>query len=315
VVPWGDKARLHEARTDGSRAEPLPDTDGATWPRWSPDGRHVLFAANDSAKLYDVNARKVLRTIEGAWAPFVWSPEGRQFVVMAIRGENGPVEAQWYNLDGPDPVAVIELPFHGLAQQLPALWLPGTETFALAGGSSAGTDVYVVGPQAIRTVTTSGDVMGFGLSADRRKLLWARAAPHVKGAGLTLYAYDISSGAKVKMPFETVLPLERGREVHLGQAALSPDGKRLALLAWRAEKYVVYTVDIQGTEPRVVHTVPRPRPKKGEEPENTAVVLSIHWAPDGRLAVFKSQPEPAVRVFEADGTGRKLPLPRAGGGV
>jgi dipeptidyl aminopeptidase/acylaminoacyl peptidase len=304
VVPWGRDLQLYSTRADGTGAEPLPETEGAYWPRWSPDGRYLLFVTEGGVKLYDPTVRRVVREIEGGRAPFAWSPDSRRFVVTAARGEDGPPEARWYAVDRPEPLAGMELPFEDASVDAPAVWLRGTETFAVIAGSGGG-NVHLVGPEGTSTVTTTGDVIGLSASAGGRKLLWARAAPHPKGVEVSLFSHDPGRGATAKLPFRLVLT---GESAEVERVVFSPDGARLAFVAWRDGKGVVYTVNVSGGEPRAVHTAPRQETQGGEDVQ---VALSMHWSPDGsKLAVMQQGTSAGVRIYDAESLeGRDLPLP------
>ena len=135
ISPDGRKV-VFEATTDGSRlwfrplssavARPLPGTEGATYPFWSPDSRSVAFFADGKLKRTDIDGGYV-QTLATATTGRggTWNRDG--VILFAPNNNNRPI----YRIPagGGEPVPVTQLdPPRQTAHQFPQ-FLPDGEHF------------------------------------------------------------------------------------------------------------------------------------------------------------------------------------------
>src|SRR5688572_25080619 len=95
VVPAGEKNALHVSRPNSTEVEALRGTEGASVPRWSPDGKNIAFMRAGELWTYRLAGGELTRTVQEAKPPYVWSSDSRQIVAIYPREEGG-FEACWY---------------------------------------------------------------------------------------------------------------------------------------------------------------------------------------------------------------------------
>ncbi len=104
-----DPPRLWLRSLDQFSASPLPDTEGARFPFWSPDGSAVAFGAGNRLRRLDLSATSARTLVEGSNQSLVigsgsWS---RQGVILFASGLEAGLER--VPADGGDPVPATEL--------------------------------------------------------------------------------------------------------------------------------------------------------------------------------------------------------------
>jgi len=57
---WFGDVRSRWAQLDRTTLTPLPETDSASYPFWSPDGKHIGFFTSNALKIVDVAGRSVM---------------------------------------------------------------------------------------------------------------------------------------------------------------------------------------------------------------------------------------------------------------
>jgi len=72
----GAKAQLYVRSLDDLTAKPLPGTEGAGWPFWSPDGRYLGFYADAKLKKVEVSGGPVQTLCDAAGSGATWNREG-----------------------------------------------------------------------------------------------------------------------------------------------------------------------------------------------------------------------------------------------
>jgi Tol biopolymer transport system component len=323
VVVWGkgdNKGGLALVNVDGTGLQFIPGGDKGVFPSWSPDGRYILFATDFSVSenkvethLYDTRLRTARRLAGELGPPYVWREDGRRFACFRNL-EGGGMEAVWYNLPEGGITFHVKLPvssIQSMNQQM--VWLPGTDDIAFIGGNEKGSDVYTVEAGEVKKITTTGDVIGLGLSGDRKKLVWARKSPNLKYILMSVYAFDLKTRSSVRLPFPDRVPALNPDPRHAPRSVdyvtFSPDGARLALVAQTTETgrqtktprsyQVIYSLRMDGSDARLVRKIPQ---RKALEP--TSMMFPC-WSRDGkRLAVFVGEEKSAaLAVYNADGSG------------
>jgi Tol biopolymer transport system component len=104
---------LFVIRTDGSGQRRLTDdSTGAGYPRWSPDGKRILFSQRVEATTFAPGPLWIVDVAGGKPRPVTdpadpgisfsgdWSPDGRQIVYDYFRPDAGPPELRVVNADG-----------------------------------------------------------------------------------------------------------------------------------------------------------------------------------------------------------------------
>ena len=114
------KGGLFVIRTDGSGLRRLTDdTLGAGYPRWSPDGKRILFSQRADATTFAPGPLWVVDIAGGKPAPLTnptdsgisfsgdWSPDGRQIVFDYFVPGAGQTELRVVNADGTHPSTLM----------------------------------------------------------------------------------------------------------------------------------------------------------------------------------------------------------------
>lgn len=316
VVPTGDPSHLTLV-SPGQKPDRLPGTEDGLWPSWSPDGRHILFGTSDGLKLYDLDQRRVTRPFPEANAPASWSPDGKSFVAFARREHdpNSPdPEAQeppallWYSPEG-GPPRRMTAPFQSVSPDQQPMWFPdGSAVAILAVGS--GQNLYLADADGFRQITTTGDLLGAGVTADGQRLVWARYAPK-EPAGVVLYSKSVRTLAVSRIPFGVRLP-GRTRTFGVSDAAFSPGATRLVLVGEERHRTDVYISGLADAEARLLESFPVRKVRKGEDQSAARALVTPRWSADGRkiALLVLQQNRLRLRTYSRDGTGgATLPLP------
>lgn len=259
-LPAADYA-IYVMTADGRQARRLVQVEGYTdqeAPRWSRDGKHVVFNATDSATsttdLFIVNADGTGLRKLGPGANPDWSPDGKQ--VAANLGRDVFVQ----NLDGQGRETVT-------TGQSPR-WSPDGGRMAVVEDDMLYVVDLVTGErrplfQESYTLIYSGVCW----SPDGRTI--ALVAQPVQGPRRQLLIVN-SQGAEHGLRPRIQTPGGMS-----SSPTFSPDGKRLAYSA----AYVIQLVEVEGNE--------RPRMLPDQKSRN----FEPDWSPDGKWIVFSSNRE------------------------
>lgn len=283
--PDGDRVAI--AGPDGLRVGAVGAAgdviDGArdcAAPVWSPNGRYLAYVRGTGAGaqlvLYTLSSRRARALGNGYAPPITW------------REDSGRIAALHLAAAGAPEIAVYDLSEKGLtlrvacSSAVPApsddtfVWLPGTDDVAYL--STAG-DVHTIESGEAHRISTGADVVGLGLSADRRKLIWARRSANPRYIALSLYAYDLSSRSVARLPFPARVPLispnPRTGPDRLIRVVMCPTGTQLAAryLTSATKKaparYAWYAVRLDGSGARALGPA-------------AAAPGEVVWSPDGR---------------------------------
>lgn len=304
---------------DGSGRKLLPNTQNAAYAIWSPDGRYILYEdpgwgnrTRSRVFLYDLQTATTHALRGYLRAPYTFSHDGRQ-VVAWDESEECLV---W--VDVPSGERLLEVPCPVTPQDPRLYGLPDRQGVVFtAQDRDKGTDVYTVEAGKVYRLSTTGDVVGCGVSPDGKQVLWARQTATGTNLVVTTFAYDLDARTVQKLPLQVnVRDLIRWKPPKGFQTSVrvtfSPDAQSvLAVVTQRGEKrYWVRGVvfPLAGVSPRELFTLVA-TDKEGELP------LSIAWSPDSeRVAVLtlrgteKDRDKTALRlrVLRADGRGRRV---------
>lgn len=316
AVTWKDGLAL--VNTDGSGYELVPNGKNGTFPCWSPDGGSILFLAaqeNDSdLLLYDVRSKQTRRIGSDYELPVAWRDDSRGFAAFHKRDESAS-EIVWFDLSRNEVTSRLSLP-EGLSGSIQMFWLKGGNDLVFLGGQDDKGDVYAVESGGIRRITTSGDVIGVGISRDRKRLIWARKGSNPQFGLLSLYEYDLRRQSSIRLPFPERLALVNPDQSHAPESVdyvtFSPDGRRLVLLVTYAttpagaqeplKRASCYSMKLDGSDAHLVQqNAPRVEPPWfAGDPDSLYPV----WSKDGKqLATFASRDSSGLlSVYRSDGT-------------
>lgn len=232
----GDEKGLVLVNADGSGSQLLPNTKGAGYALWSPDGRYILYEHTDwtsnrsTVFLYDLHTKSA-RALPGCLStPYTFSDDGRQVVAW----DKKKACLVWFDVPAGDRLLEVACPV--TPQNTRLHWLPDRYGVAfMAQKEKEGIDVYTVEAGKVYRISTTGDVIGLGLSPDGKQLLWARQTGYDTNATVTTFAYDLDARSVQKLPLQVSVrdlaraTLPRGART-FARAQFSPDGKAVVLM-------------------------------------------------------------------------------------
>jgi eukaryotic-like serine/threonine-protein kinase len=307
------KPQLWVRPLDSFAAQPLPGTDGASHPFWSPDSASVGFFADSKLKRIDIvdGARQVLANATngqgGTWSregTIVFAPtaQGGLFKVPARGGESVPVtrpDTQEFHLGPeflPDGSHFVYLLQGGSAPGIYAGSLDGTSPKRLASADSKA----VVSPTGflffLRQTTIFAQSFDF-----KRQELSGNPFPVVGQVGVGAFGGGFSAAAGIVAYRSGSASLSRqlkwldrsGKTVgtvggpdiaDVQDLELAPDGKRVALSRTGNGNRDVWLVDVaRGESTRFTF--------------NAAADQGATWAPDGNRVVFASNRKRTYNLY------------------
>ena len=205
---------------DSLESRPLPATDNASYPFWSPDSRTIGFFIPDKLRTIDFTggpARDVAEAVAGRGG--AWSPEG---IIIFCPRPIGILYQVAASGGSPKPVTALDRARGEVAHNFPQ-FLPGGRHFLYLAASCTR------GESSIRAGSLDSTVSKVLLSADAR----AGYAPVLPGsAGSLLFLCD---GALMAQPFDprrlelsgertVVVPKVRYRRWYQGGFSVSDNG-------------------------------------------------------------------------------------------
>ncbi|MBI1196427.1 MAG: PDZ domain-containing protein [Phenylobacterium sp.] len=285
---------------------------------WSRDGRWIYFSspANDVARQNDVfrvaaaggtplevSRERYLNEFDAA--P---SPDGASIALMA----KGLSSAQWWR-NGHSHIDEAELWLKGVAADAPyrrllgatskrlwPMWAPDGRTLYFMSDEGGAENLWSLSldpgaqPRAV-THFTEGRVLFPSIAYDGRAIVFER--------GFEIWKADPATGAAARVPIvlrgaPAAAGERRLAETRFAGLALSPDGKKLAVIA-HGEVFAAPAKD-GGRAERITET-------EGAEGD-------LAWSPDSRRLAFVAEEGLARRVVEYDFASQKArPLTEAGG--
>ena len=228
----GDPAPLVSV---GAPIAPLPGAGISASPVWSRDSRTLAYLADgQKLTLFDMIKRQARVLDNNAFSPVVFSRD-TSLLASVHKTEAGSLEARIRYLNGQTFLPPILLPFHGVpATFAPLAWITNTTNVIVAGGDGGKTDLYLLDQGDVVRLTSTGDVLGYAVSADGARLRWVRRAPNTHYILLQVYEMNIDKRSIVKLPYPDTLKAVNPNPHNAPDAVLSvvfaPDLSRFAFI-------------------------------------------------------------------------------------
>ncbi|MBK9238931.1 MAG: PD40 domain-containing protein [Acidobacteria bacterium] len=278
--------QLHRMTPDGRNVVPVPGTTNGFLAAFSPDGRWLLFAAQD-------------RIPSIQYRVYVMRPDGsdrRSLGDMAKSNE----DPRW-TTDGAR-VVFNEVPLlERLPDEAPRDFVRRrTQAQRLVSVTPDGRETRILEPEEASRLTRDR-----GLSPDGKWLLYAKAVDGVSGlllrdqASGTERLLDGGTRAAVSRPAQSPAPVPP--QNHAARPAVSPDGRWIAFHADRDGSSQIFVIRADGSDERLVTR--SPTPKSG-----------VRWSADGRELLFTSFTNNTGYLFAVgvDGTAEREVLSVSG---
>jgi len=205
VAPWpiaAGKVLLVTAAVDGSRRRVMPGTDGAESPAWSTNGKYILFSApsqdhSTSLKILTLQDHTTADLEPDVTGPLLWRTDNLR--VAGVRHVGSAAHVYLYDRQGRGTMMDVPLPNAQVVQTNDeGAWIPNTDSV----GVIASGNVYLEQVGQIKQITTTGDVVGLGISPDGKGLIWARAEKSFPSPRLSLFTFDASTASIARAPFD-----------------------------------------------------------------------------------------------------------------
>lgn len=228
----GLESKLVMMNADGAGYTPIPTQSPAYFGKWSPDGTRIAYSNEEGLEMYDTRTRKIRQLIPGATMFSAWTEDGSKIITFLGQKDSPKTELVWYDLDA---LKIGQrIPFGDRALNVTNLTsIPKTEGAVFMYGEGTKQDIYVAEFGEIRRVTTTGDVIGFGLRAKDNTVLFARKSKNSQFILLSMYQYDLSLRSVKKFAFPDhvagINPKPRTGPTSVDMAIFSPDGTEMLL--------------------------------------------------------------------------------------
>lgn len=280
----------------------LAGSEGAVAPKWSPDGRYIVFFSTVTARtcLFD-SKRNVVMKLGGALRPpYAWRedslrfagvgelPTGKQVVTQHSVSERGSV------LDVGVPGRVRDI-----------AWAAGTDDMAVLVDQDGRTNVYLVDAGILQRVSTSDDVMGLNLMANGRHVIWPRRSRNTRYIVTSLYDYNLEARSVRRTGFSAVVPGINGSPSAgpsaVPSVSVSPTDGSVCLAA-------VFDRSDAARKPTRVETIYLVSADGGQARSLRTRTLSagdgsrVEWSTDGRFVLLTDltgDRSVAARVYDA----------------
>ncbi len=315
-APTGGVAHLWLRPLAGTVAQPIPGTEGATLPFWSPDSRSIGFFTANAMKRVDVGGGAPLMLAPvSTGVGGSWNAEG---IILFSQGPGQPLGR--IAASGGAITEVTHLGFDAVAHLFPTFLPDGHRFVYLAQGGKApgvylgsleGTApvllLHANGPTAVLPSgwllvwdATRHALLAQRLDVDRSAMVGAPLTlaegsigmVSASATGLLAYWQGALSNGKHRLLWRSRTGAELGTlgaaNESYGSARISPDGRRVAAVRTEADKDDIWLLDGERTN-RVTFD-----PASSDFPV---------WTPDGASIVFASARPSAPGLYQkpADG--------------
>jgi Tol biopolymer transport system component len=143
VLEPSGKQRLWVRSLESLEARPIPDTDYAMTPFWSPDGRSIAFVSSGALRAVDLSggAARVIAT--PGYFGGAWSRDGTILFNPGSGGELGPIHRVSVNGGATEPVTALDASRQEVGHCCPQLLPDGRFVFVAFGKIPADSRQYV----------------------------------------------------------------------------------------------------------------------------------------------------------------------------
>ena len=257
VLPSGsvEVYEIAVANIDGTgrrRLSNSSDFDG--YPKWSPDGTRIAYIgyylpffdwasrssiftmAEDGSQVRELPNPATFEGRVGQWLPPVWSRDGRFLATIALGGLDRYSQTTLLytvEVDNSEVKAIAEMEaLFGMA------WSPDGQFLAYSGFEGDEPGTYVMrrdGTELRQIVEVAGPYLTW--SPDGSEILF------IGGGMVKVVGVDNGELRKLDLSDPDVQPL---------RAAWSSDGSRIAVLGASADRSVLFTMDRDGTDQRIL---------------------------------------------------------------
>lgn len=232
-------------RADGQEPKVLAPSEGLAWyPRFSPDGKVVLFESSRASfrDLYTVelgsgSVRRLTHNAEGNFDG-VWSPDGKQIAFASSR--HGQLDLFVMNADGSEPRRLTRHP----GDSVKPLWSPDGRQLAFLSGRDGRDDLLLVPAQGGEVVSVSGSVTGrdhqgafverYHFTPNGQSLVYSVRTPK---RGSKIWIWEASTGQSRRLSGEAHDDTD---------PALSPDGAHLVFTSKHQGRSGIWLMQIDG---------------------------------------------------------------------
>jgi Tol biopolymer transport system component len=268
---------------------------------WSADGKWIYFTNGASDIDYNTDVYRVSAeggtpmpvSAESYLAEFesAPSPDGKSVVMMA----KGISDQQWWR-DGHAHIDDTELWWKSLSPGgAYRVLLPDDAKHAWPMWSASGKTIFYMsdktGPENLWSVSSNGGAEKQLTHFTNGRVLWPSIGDHGKTIvferDLTIWKMNTATGKAEQVPVElrgspSGVGVEHEAVSHFSEMALSPDGKKLAVIA-HGDVYVTTEKD-GGDAIRITRT-----------PQMEA---SLHWSPDSTKLIYTSMRDGNSNIYE-----------------
>lgn len=289
IWPIGDEVKLAIGSQNGSDWRPVADINIDGGLSWSPNGRWLTVQTSNGVRLFDLKLGRFRGSFgPGSSVPVAWRPDTGQVAYIAHTPDAAGTAVVTYSLADQRETGRTTI---GKVDPISALWIPRNDGQALLDDRG---NVWAVEQGEVRRVTTTGDVVGIGLSADGQDLVWARKGLSPKQTLLTVWAYHLERRSVRRLPFADRVPgtlAGDGSAPQQIRVQWGPGSQRLVLVAqYASQRSRALAVSADGRTSRELTTL------KG--------FIDAAWSADGsRFALMTIEDQVArVATYAADGT-------------
>jgi WD40 repeat protein len=206
-----------------------------TWPVPSPDGGKISFISQGGKlTILDTVSQQSITPEASAISPAAWSPDS-DFLAVVLADDAGGLKLKSLHANG-EMALTVSLPFTklGTGLSLPIAWVPTTDNVIIAGGDGTKTDLYLVDQGQVVPLTTTGDVLGFGVSDDGAKVRWIMKSRNTHHILFSIYEMQIAKRTLTKVSFPdrlaSVNPVPNKSVDAVVSAAFSPNLNQIAFI-------------------------------------------------------------------------------------
>lgn len=293
-APWAGQRRLWLADSNGRNPKQLTsDTSEAiahVRPRWSPDGRHLVFQSMESTKFdvraVDLQTQKIVWVTNDLFQDLqpVWSPSGKHLYFSSYRSGGLNLWRIAVSSGGKPRGAPQQLTTGGGQDVEPALSPDGTRLAFTIRKQNADLWTLPIDPATGRptgppreTIATPREDSRGAWSPDGRRI----AFNSDRSGEMNIWIHDLADGS------DRQLTSGPGGDY---QANWSPDARTLVFFSSRAGTANIWSVDVASGALRALT-------------DSASLDINPFFSPDGRSIAFQSDRTGRLEVWVMDAQG------------